>query len=440
MYGGLEDTTLVCARMSRLPFEAFLALRYLRPRRTFVSVITVISILGVLLGVAVLIIVIAVMSGFDQQWRQTILGFNAHLKVYASDPDQGLTNYQTILRTVAAHPDVTGVSPFIRTIVMLKTEPENGKPKIYPPGLVGVDPESVGKVSILPQSIVAGSFDLANNGLLVGRDFASRMGLDIGSRVAIYSANSVEKMEAGVGKTNAEVVLGEDFTVRGIFDVGSPDYNSSVVVTSLEDARELLKMPDNSAQALQIKLRDPFLAEKVREELEKTLPGDLEIYTWKQENPEIFSALAVEKNTMFYVLFFIMIVAAFGIVNCQITFVVQKTREIGILKALGASRGQILWLFLSQSLVVGVLGVGLGFGAAMLALAYRNQFLAFMRTVTHQELLPASVYHVYDLPAAIQAGDVAFICGMAFVTCVLAGLFPAWKASRLQPVEALRHE
>ena len=143
---------------------------------------------------------------------------------------------------------------------------------------------------------------------------------------------------------------------------------------------------------------------------------------------------------MFYVLFFNMIVAAFGIVNCQITFVVQKTREIGILKALGASGRQILWLFLSQSLVVGVLGVGLGFGAGRLALAYRNEFLAFMRNVTHSDLLPASVYHVYELPASIRPGDIAFICGTAFVTCVLAGLFPAWKASRLQPVEALRHE
>jgi lipoprotein-releasing system permease protein len=426
--------------MSRLPFEAFLAFRYLRPRRTFVSVITVISIIGVLLGVAVLIIVIAVMSGFDQQWRDTIMGFNAHLKVYPVEQDKSLTNYQSALRIIAANPAVTGVSPFIRTIVLLKTEPENGEPRLYPPGLVGVDPASVGNVSILPRSMVAGAFDLADNGLLVGRDFASRMNLDVGSRVAIYSPKSVEKMQASAGKTNAEVVLPEDFTVRGIFDVGFPDYNSSVIITSLEDARNLLKMPESSAQALQVKLRDAFLAEKVKGELEKVLPENLAVYTWKEENPEIFSALAVEKNTMFYVLFFIMIVAAFGIVNCQITFVVQKTREIGILKAIGASSRQILWVFMSQSLVVAVLGVGLGFGAAMLALHYRNGFLALMRNVTHADLLPASVYHVYDLPASIQAGDIAFICGTAFITCVLAGLFPAWKASRLQPVEALRHE
>jgi lipoprotein-releasing system permease protein len=426
--------------MSRLPFEAFLALRYLRPRRTFVSVITVISIIGVLLGVAVLIIVISVMSGFDQQWRDTIMGFNAHLKVYPAQRNQSLTNYQNALRIVAANPAVVGVSPFIRTRVLLKTEPDSGDPGMDAPGLVGVDPASVGKVSVLPQSIVAGSFDLADNGLLIGRDFASRMGLDVGNRVAIYSPGSVEKMQAGIGKTNAEVVLPEDFTVRGIFDLGFPDYNSEVVICSLDDARSLLKLPENTAQALQVKLADPFLAEKVKEELEKDLPADLAIYTWFEESRDIFSALAVEKNTMFYVLFFIMIVAAFGIVNCQITFVVQKTREIGILKAIGASSRQILWVFLSQSLVVAVLGVGLGFGAAMLALHYRNGFLALMRNVTHADLLPSSVYHVYELPVSIQAGDIAFICGTAFVTCVLAGLFPAWKASRLQPVEALRHE
>jgi hypothetical protein len=151
--------------MSRLPFEAFLALRYLRPRRTFVSVITLISIMGVLLGVMVMIIVIAVMSGFDQQWRDRIMSFNAHLKVYGADQDQMLTNYPSLMRVVAANPDVTGVSPFVRSIVMLKTEPAEGKPRIYAPFLAGVDPESLGRVSIVPGSIVAGSFDLADNGL-----------------------------------------------------------------------------------------------------------------------------------------------------------------------------------------------------------------------------------------------------------------------------------
>jgi lipoprotein-releasing system permease protein len=426
--------------MSRLPFEACLALRYLRPRRTFVSVITVISIVGVLLGVAVLIIVIAVMSGFDQEWRHTILSFDAHLKVYPADREQALTNYQALMRTVATNAAVTGVSPFIRGQALLKTEPQTGPAKQAAPLLFGVDPESIGSVNNLPTSIVAGGFDLSDKGLVVGRDFANAMRLDIGDRVAIYSARSLERMQASMGKTNAEVVLAEDYTVRGIFDVGFPDYNSSVIVTSLEDARDLEGVAEEGVQALQIKLRDPFLADETGRQLQEALGPRMDVYTWRQENPAIFDALAVEKNMMFYLLFFIMIVAAFGIVNCQITFVVQKTREIGILKALGATRRQILWIFLSQSIVVGVLGVGLGLGMGLLALAYRNEFLEFMRKVTHSELLPASIYHVYNLPASIQLPDVAVICGTAFLTCILAGLFPAWKASRLQPVEALRHE
>jgi lipoprotein-releasing system permease protein len=426
--------------MSRLPFEAFLALRYLRPRRTFVSVITVISIIGVLLGVAVLIIVIAVMSGFDKEWRVRILGFNAHLKVYSTDRHQGLTNYDTLIHTIKSNPEVVGVSPFIGGQVLVETEPENGEGITAVPFLYGVDPETIGGVNVLPQSMKEGKFDLVDKGLVVGDDFALRLGLNLGDRLAIYSASSIQKMRASLGKTNAEVFLAEDYTIRGIFDVGFPEYNSSIIVSSLDDARELESLPQGAVQGLQIKLRDPFAADKVAEELTRSLKdSNISIYTWRQDNPEIFNALAVEKNMMFYVLFFIVIVAAFGIVNCQITFVVQKTREIGVLKSIGASRSQILWLFLSQSIVVGALGVGLGFGMAMLALAYRNEFLEFMRHTTGMELVPASVYQVYDLPVSIQPQDVAVICCAAFLTCVLAGFFPAWKASRLQPVEALRY-
>jgi lipoprotein-releasing system permease protein len=425
--------------MSRLPFEAFLALRYLRPRRTFVSVITVISIIGVLLGVAVLIIVISVMSGFDKEWRVRILGFNAHLKVFPAVHGEVLTNYESMMRKISANPEVIGVSPFIGSKVLFETEPQIGPTNYDVAALFGVDPETIGKVNVLPKSIVAGKFDLEDKGVIVGQDFAAGLGLQIGDRLAIYSARSVEKMRATIGKTNAEYILPQDYSIRGVFDVDFPDFNSSIIVTSLEDARDLQAMPDDSVQGLQIKLRDAFEADRVAEDLSRALGDNVSIMTWRQENPAMFNALAVEKNTMFYILFFIVIVSAFGIVNCQITFVVQKTREIGILKSIGATQGQILWLFLSQSIVVGALGVGLGFGVGMLALAYRNEFLEFMRHTTGMELVPASIYHTYELPVSIQAGDVAAICGAAFFICVLAGLFPAWKASRLQPVEALRY-
>jgi lipoprotein-releasing system permease protein len=426
--------------MSRLPFEAFLAFRYLRPRRTFVSVITVISILGVLLGVAVLIIVISVMSGFDQEWRDRILGFNAHIKIVRY---QGLVgDYEGAIKVVAQNPEVVGVSPVIASPAMLKSQPANSNDtKVLFPMILGVDEDRLASVCDLPTNIVSGKYDLSRYGLLMGREMALSMGMRVGDTAMIYSRAFIDKLEKHVANTNSEVPVGLEFTLRGIFDVGFSEYNSSFVVVSHENGQLLSGIEDeNATEALQVKLRDPFRADIVAAQLEEACKHKFEVTTWKEENPHIFNALAVEKNMMFYLLFFIMIVAGFGIVNCQITFVVQKTREIGILKSLGANNRQILWIFLSQSVVVGVLGVGLGLALALVALHYRNPFLLLMRRVTGADLLPSSVYGVYELPASIQAGDVLFICGAAFLTCVLAGLFPAWKASRMQPVEALRYE
>lgn len=429
--------------MARLPFEAFLALRYLRPRRTFVSVITVISIIGVALGVLVLIVVIAVMSGFDREWRNRILGFNAHLKVYRHEPGRKevpLPDYEQAMGVITSNSHVKGVAPFVRGQVLIETQPGEGQTSLAAsPVLRGVDPSLESHVSVLPTNIVAGRFDVEGNGLLIGREFARGMDLNVGDRVAVYSPSSLRHMKESRGKKNEEAVLPEEYTIRGIFDVGFSDYNSSIVIASLENAQELYELQD-AVHGLQIMLDDPFQADAVRTALQRHLGAGFHLLTWKEENPQLFSALAVEKNLMFFLLFFIMIVAAFGIVNCQITFVVQKTREIGILKALGANQLQVLWIFLSQSVIVGTLGVGCGLGLAMLALGYRNQFLEFLRHATGFELLPASIYQLYELPASIETLDVTLICGAAFLACVLAGLFPAWKASRLQPVEALRHE
>ena len=214
---------------------------------------------------------------------------------------------------------------------------------------------------------------------------------------------------------------------------------AGLIITSLENAQDLYRL-EGQVHGLLVMLDDPFQAEAVRAQLRQTLGRLFDITLWTEENSKILNALLVEKNVMFYLLFFIMIVAAFGIMNSQITFVVQKTREIGMIKALGGTRGQVLWLFLSQSLVVGVVGVVCGFGLGMLALYYRNEFLAFMNRSIGFELFPAEIYNFTQLPALVDAGDIALICGSALVICVLAGLAPAWNAGRLKPVEALRHE
>lgn len=423
--------------MSRLPFELFLALRYLRPKRTFVSVITVISVLGVMLGVAVLIIVISVMSGFDRQLREKILGFNSHLKVFKRDTTLG--NYRNALQTIQANPEVKGVAPFVMGQVLVKTQPDHGNPLVGAPWVRGIDPRYETNVSIIVTSVPFGKFDLEGKGVIVGKEFAYNLRLHLGDRLAVYSPRNLEEMEKKRGKENEEAILPEEFEVRGIFDVGYYEYNANVIIMSLENAQDLYNL-QNSVHGLMVMLKNPFKADTIRQQLGEKLGPDFSISVWTEENSGILNALVVEKNVMFYLLFFIMIVAAFGIMNSQITFVVQKTREIGMLKALGASRRQILWMFLSQSLTVGVVGVITGFGLGMLALSYRNEFLHFMNRTTGFELFPASIYSFAELPALIVPRDIALICGSALVICLLAGLIPAWTAGRLQPVEALRHE
>ena len=340
--------------MSRLPFELLLSLRYLRPKRTFVSVISLISVVGVMLGVAVLIIVISVMSGFDRQLREKLLGFNSHLKVLQTQAT--MQRYEEVMGPVASNKLVKGVAPFVLGKVLLETQNSVGGALVDAPWLRGVDAKLEGNVSVLTNSVITGKFDLSGTGMLVGADMARALKLRVGDKVSVYSPRQLQKMKEQKDKKNAEMTTATEFEIRGIFDVGYYEFNAQVVVVSLVNAQDMYDLGD-AVHGLLVMLHDPFQAEVVRNQLREVLGLGFTIPIWPEENSGILNALAVEKNVMFYLLFFIMIVAAFGICSALITFVVQKTREIGILKAVGATNAQVMWIFLSQSVIVGVLGV-----------------------------------------------------------------------------------
>jgi lipoprotein-releasing system permease protein len=422
--------------MSRLPFELLLALRYLRPKRTFVSVITLISVLGVSLGVAVLIIVISVMSGFDRQLRDKILGFSPHLRVAYNN--RTMKNYKAVLHEISTNHEVKAVAPYVLAQVLVETQPESGQSQVGAPWMRGMDPKLDLNAQNLATNLV-GKFDLSDRGVLVGAEFARSMGLNLGDRLLIYSPRELNKLRQNQNKEKQEAVLPDEFEVRGIFDVGYYEYNAAFIITSLEDAQDLYVLGD-SVHGLEVNLKDAYRAPQAQRELSRALGPEFRITTWMEENASILGALVVEKNVMFYLLFFIMIVAALCILSALITFVVQKTREIGMLKALGATDLQVAGLFLSQSGFVGTVGVVLGFGLGMLAVSYRNEFLHFMNRLTGFELFPASIYGFNELPSMIIPRDIVLICGSALLICVLGGVIPAWRAGRLQPVAALRYE
>jgi lipoprotein-releasing system permease protein len=430
--------------MSKLPFELLLALRYLRPRRTFVSIITLISILGVALGVAVLIIVISVMTGFDQDLRGKILGYKSHLTITQWDPvnesSSPMRDYAAITAEIYKNKSVRGVAPFVMGPVLLETQGDtNHAAQQDTPVLRGVDPLIEGRVSELTNKIIFGNFDLSGHGMVVGEDFARNLKLHLGDHLSVYSAHEIKRMKAAYDRKDYETILPADYEVRGIFSMGFYEFDAHVIITSLDNAQDMYDL-DDSVHGLLVMLNDPYQVTRVKAELEKSLGEKYYIETWMEQSSDLLSAIEVEKNVMFYLLFFIVLVAALCILSAQITFVIQKTREIGMLKALGATRLQISGIFLFQSAIIGVIGVTSGFGLGILAVVYRNGFLHLLRRATGIEIFPAKIYNFSELPALITPSDVAVICLTSFIICLMGGLLPAWRAGRLKPVEALRYE
>jgi lipoprotein-releasing system permease protein len=411
--------------MTRLPFELFLGLRYLKPKRTFVSVITLISLSGVAIGVWVLIVVIAVMSGFDRELREKLMGMHAHVTVTSG----GLIEHSDkVLQTVLETSRVKAASPFAIGTVMIEFERRRATPY-----LKGIDPKREVTVSQLATYIKEGSLDLDGDKVVIGRELASQYGIFLGDKILVYSPRNLEKK-------GEEVYLPMELTVTGIFESGMYEYDVGLIFTSLQTAQELYSL-GSAVHGIEIRTDDPIDgARTVADVLNKKLARPLRAQTWAELNQRLLGAIQVEKSVMFFILTFIIIVAAFGIMSTLITVTVQKTREIGVMKALGAASGKILRIFVLQGFIVGVFGVAIGVGLGLLTVHNINPINHFLSSVVGIDLFPRDIYNFPSIPAFLTLQDLLTIGISALVICTLAGLLPALRAARLEPVEALRYE
>lgn len=436
-----------------LPFSLFLALKYLKPKRTFLSVVTVLSVLGVMLGVAVLVIVLSVMEGFDRMWQEKILSFNAHVTVsLPPDADGNPADGDTLVdwcEWLDSVEGVTAAAPYWQNLVFIR----RGDNAVETPIAKGVDPDRERLVSQVASSIVVGEFSLEDDGCVIGTDLARRLGVRVGDTLEVYSPATFLNQDT--------VRFPKEWRVSGIFEMGMWEFDMGYVLTSLWDFQDFCN--GSGVGGIQVMTEDPYRANLVRDrivsEASTRLPdtGRREFHqtpdgagfwirpgvwgaTWMEQNQQLFAAVRVEKNMMFFLLIFITIVAAFGITNTLITVTVQKTREIGLLRALGFSSGAIMRVFFWQGWVSGVAGASFGLGLGLLALKYRNTLLHFLNDRCGMALLPKELYHLAELPSVTTPHDIVMVLVSVLIICTLAAVIPAWRASKLDPVEALRYE
>jgi len=422
-------------------FSLFLALRYLRPKRAFLSVITLLSILGVTLGVMVLILVISVMTGFERELQQKILGFDAHIIVGNGGV---LENWEAVAEKARSVEDVRAVAPFVQGPVLVQFENKRLAPKIR-----AIDSERETQVTDLSKFIIAGSLDLDGDKTVIGSELASLLGATIGDKITLYSPNTVEVLLRELEDAKAagrtvddahvhEMLLPRELELTGIFESGRYLYDSDFLLIPLFIGQEIYNL-DDGVHGLAVRTVDPFAAFAIKQKMNAVLEWPTQALTWMDINQQIFDAIAMERQVMFFILMFIILVAGFGIMNTLITVTVQKTREIGILKALGATTTQVMGVFFAQGVVVGIFGTAVGLASGMWLVSYRNDVRDFLATLGIEVFSP-QIYQFNEIPAEVRASDVAWICVSAFVICSLAALLPAWFAARLEPVQALRHE
>lgn len=409
-----------------MPFELFIALRYLLSRRkhNFISAISLISVLGVALGVAALIVVLGVMNGFSDNLRDKILGVNAHLIV---TPVNGpFEQYRSLQKTISDVQGVQASMPFIYTEVMLST-----RQGVKGTAVRGIDPGQAGKVLSLGQDMIQGRLsDLGQRpglpGIILGQALASRLGVRPGATVNML-VPSGRRTAAGF---TPEIKV---FEVVGLFRTGMYEYDSSLAYIDLQAAQDSLGFQRDLVSGLEIRIQDVYAAERISQDIEEQITQvSVVVQTWMDMNRSLFSALKLEKTAMAVILVMIVLVGSFSIITTLIMLVMDKKQDIAVLMSLGCQPGHIKRIFMWQGTIIGVVGIGLGFlgGLSISTLLQKYQFIR----------LPSDVYYLDHLPVKLEALDLSLIGLAALALCFVATLYPARHAARVQPAEVLRYE
>jgi lipoprotein-releasing system permease protein len=409
-------------------FERMVAFRYLRARRQegFVSVIAIFSLLGIALGVATLIIVMAVMNGFRSDLIDRILGLNGHLAVYGAGATIG--DFDAVVQKVRTVPGVVSATPLVEGQVMATTNAGAAGALVR-----GIRPEDLRDRKLIADHIIAGSLaDFGDDEIAIGSRLAARLGITIGSRITLISPEGTDTAFGTVPRLKT-------YRVAALFSVGFYEYDNSYIYVPMEAAQIFFQMGE-TVSYLEVFVKDADKASEEAQRIAAALGDKTRIYDWQQANSSLVNVVDIERNVMFLILALIIVVAAFNIISGMIMMVKDKGRDIAILRTMGASRGMILRIFMLSGASIGIVGTLAGFGLGILITRNLEAIRQFLQDVLHVELFSAEFYFFTRIPARLEPNEVAAVVLMALALSFLATLYPAWRAARLDPVEGLRYE